>query len=65
MDTYRVEINYGSITKAYADRFGTINAAIAFAKSKEIYPAFVKATIIKAWHTNHGMILYTYTRERS
>ena len=48
MHTYRVEINYTTITKAYADRFGTINAAIAFAKSKEIYPAFVKATIIKA-----------------
>jgi len=48
MHTYRIEVNYTTITKAYTDRFSTINAAIAFAKSKEIYPAFVKATIIKA-----------------
>jgi hypothetical protein len=56
MDTYRVEINYGSITKAYGERFGTIIEAAQFAKSKEIYPAFVKADIIKVDKCQHNHV---------
>ena len=52
MDTYRVEINYGSITKAYADRFGTVIEAIRFAQDKEKYPAFKHAVIKKVDNVN-------------
>jgi len=52
MDTYRVEVKYGSITKAYRDRFGTVIEAIRFAQSKTDYPAFNGAVIKKVDNVN-------------
>jgi hypothetical protein len=44
---YRVEVKYGTIVKAYSERFDTPITAIRFAQDKSTYPAFVHAMIIK------------------
>ena len=44
---FRVEVNYGSITKAYGKWFRTAVEAHTFAKSKEIYPAFISFKVVE------------------
>ena len=44
---FRVEVNYGSIVKAYGVWFRTAVEAQTFAQSKEIYPAFISSKVVE------------------
>jgi hypothetical protein len=55
--SYRVEVKYGTIVKAYTDRFDTMLEALTFAKSKRVYPSYTKASIIPV--DKHRVMFYT------
>ena len=46
-EMFRVEVNYGSIVKAYGVWFRTAVEAQTFAQSKEIYPAFISSKVVE------------------